>query len=679
MEFYHQQQVASHAEGQQATSILDPRVLGPLMRGVPADAGRGARALACRAAAAAARRACTRITAPGRGVAGMGAQAGAEALAHIAARFASLTLLRLRLSGCTLEVTWHLLSQLTTLRELDLSHSYLTESDMDALASALPALTRLERLALSSCHMPSSTHYEEGARVLGARLPELPRLRALELGDNYLGVEGVLALAPALAALQLNKLDLWHTHSGAGDERPPRPEEAPPGLPDGHDPGEALAAALMAAATALEWLDLGLNGIGSLGAATIAPALESLTRVSRLSLAENHLGANGAAAIAPAISQLTRLKDLNLGYTDLGASGAAALAPALMDLSGLTFLALSGCRIEARGAEALPLLCMGQLRELRLDGNQIAGDKAWAALAVALQFPSHLSSLDLSHNGLDKRAAFALKFALPKLASARASQPGRRDTGQQPASEARHGQREPRSAAGLRLASCGIDAAVIKALAPGLAHLPRFAALDLSENPLGPAGEAAFAPALPALTHLTELRLVGCGIGDGGAASIAPGLAAKTSLRVLLLGDNRVGMAALAPAIGRLRRLQSLNLSSNPLGPAGAAALATALPRLTECTKLGVDSCGIDARGVAALAPGLSALPSLKSLTLGWNEIGREGVATLAACYASGALPALSFLFLQDAGLVPEGQFVLDMESAIPELWELTRISDLVL
>lgn len=156
-----EQEEQGHTGNQQAAnSILDPAILQPFMRGMPPRATR-ALAPTCRAAAAAARRACAHIKVH---------DAPPGAIAHIALRFPGLTRLRLlcarNMQGVEAALR-HTLPAITTLRELDLSDNYLLrQHELLALSSTLPALARLESLVLENCRIDAK-----------ARSPSRPRFR----------------------------------------------------------------------------------------------------------------------------------------------------------------------------------------------------------------------------------------------------------------------------------------------------------------------------------------------------------------------------------------------------------------------------------------------------------------------------------------------------------------------
>jgi Ran GTPase-activating protein (RanGAP) involved in mRNA processing and transport len=108
------------------------------------------------------------------------------------------------------------------------------------------------------------------------------------------------------------------------------------------------------------------------------------------------------------------------------------------------------------------------------------------------------------------------------------------------------------------------------AVLSGLELPPHLVTLDLNANALDPAGLAALLPALTSLEQLADLRLDDNALGDEGARLLAASPVARR-LRRLDLGRNGIteeGLGALLDALGP-GRLTEFRLYNNDLGPAG--------------------------------------------------------------------------------------------------------------
>ena len=121
---------------------------------------------------------------------------------------------------------------------------------------------------------------------------------------------------------------------------------------------------------------------------------------------------------------------------------------------------------------------------------------------------------------------------------------------------------------------------------------------------------------------------------DMGALAAAVAIGAFASLETLRLGGNWIGdggMHAFASAVakGALGNLKELYLSQNRIGDAGLTSFAEA----------------IGASG---------ALAQLETLYFQQNEIGEGGMQAFASAVASGSLPSLKTLFVDDGPLGTE-------------------------
>ena len=138
------------------------------------------------------------------------------------------------------------------------------------------------------------------------------------------------------------------------------------------------------------------------------------------------------------------------------------------------------------------------------------------------------------------------------------------------------------------------------------------------------------AGALPAVTYL---QLGGMHVGDAGASALAAALGrgALPRLKTLSLYSTAIGdagLVALAPALRRLPKLEWLTLHHNPFGDEGIAALVAPPPP------------------AGAPPTPTGGLTKLRVLSLGDTQVTDAGCVILAAALDSGALPALTGLYL---------------------------------
>jgi uncharacterized protein (TIGR02996 family) len=215
-----------------------------------------------------------------------------------------------------------------------------------------------------------------------ALLPQIGRLRELNLSSNAIGSKGILPLVNSPHAALLQSLQLNDCALGA------------------------VASEVLAKATSLAHLrSLGMarNTLGDLGVARLAAA-PHLASLRELNLRENQLGidAGGILADAPHFRKLTRL---SLGVNHLGNEGVTSLANSPI-LASLQHLDLHGNQISTPAALALARSPhLGALRSLDLRQNRLS-DRSIDAI-IAGSFPN-LRGLDLEMNDLGEHAARAL-------------------------------------------------------------------------------------------------------------------------------------------------------------------------------------------------------------------------------------------------------------------------------
>lgn len=160
------------------------------------------------------------------------------------------------------------------LRELHLAWNGIHDEGAVALFQALPG-SNVRHLGLTSNRIGDT-----GAEVLAECLDlEDTPLRALELGDNLIGPEGLKAIVGKLATSQLRKLGLSRINMG--------------------DAGaEILASGLKGSRVSL--LNVCSNGIGAKGAAALAAILGD-SALTHMLLKSNHIGEEGGQAFLQAL------------------------------------------------------------------------------------------------------------------------------------------------------------------------------------------------------------------------------------------------------------------------------------------------------------------------------------------------------------------------------------------
>jgi uncharacterized protein (TIGR02996 family) len=346
-----------------------------------------------------------------------------------------------------------------------------------------------------------------------AQRPELARVRCLAFFDATLGTRG-LAMLCASPYLERQRV-LEPTMCRVG--------------PEG-----AGAVGRMPALANLRGLRLCDNPIGDAGARAV---FESPHTGAMETLGMRNCSLTGRSV--PALVQFAArnpLIDLSIGGNRIPAEATEVLF-ASPDLAGLRCLALD------HNPVALPALARaGHLQHLEELGVGWAGaeDDQLADL-LASTVLADVQVLRLAGNSFGPRASAALAaHGLPCVQS-------------------------------LFLLSCNLGASDLQQFQR--AAVPALRELDLSGNPLGPAGARALVSG-PFLAAVTAVHLSGCDLGDDGAEALA-GAGCLAGVRRLFLGGNQIGnRGALALARSpHLEGVRTLSLHSNRIRRAGQKAL----------------------------------------------------------------------------------------------------------
>lgn len=255
--------------------------------------------------------------------------------------------------------------------------------------SELRSLLNLKELDVSNAALRP-----DAVASLKLALKNAKDLHELDLSDNPLGLEGVLALDlslwPKLQVLELANVGL------AG-----RMEMAPL--------GEALGKL-----EDLEELSLADNAkLGDQGLSALAPALRGCTRLRRLDLGNTGLTSASLPVLQQLLAGLPRLEQLNISTNALGQEAPSGLAAVSDELRVLSLRYTGFGDAGARQLGETMRWRMPKLAVLHLDGNDISGE-GWKALAGPLRMLNvTMKELSLSNSGFKTAAKW--EEALPHL------------------------------------------------------------------------------------------------------------------------------------------------------------------------------------------------------------------------------------------------------------------------
>jgi Ran GTPase-activating protein (RanGAP) involved in mRNA processing and transport len=464
-------------------------------------------------------------------------------------------------------------------------------------------------------------------------------LRSLDLSRTLGTAQSMASLCSALALVQAANGQPLEVLRLAGNRLDP----------------EALAG-LLGVCHGLRVIDLGDCGLGSAGAAVVAPPFKALVYLETALLQRNNLGDQGVKHFVDALLEaMGTLTELDLSANSLGASHSGQLGSLITQLRRLLVLRVRDNELGGRGVSdlATAVATHKRLKDLDLDGNS-AGIEGGRALAKALQENSSVTSLRCSSNGLGLGGTAAFGPALSGNVSLTS----------------------------LSISDNQARADGTRLLVQGLLNNVTLTHLDLARNDVRDSGCEAFCESLSRNSTLRSVRLQDNDIGPAGARAIAALLSSLTcNLDVIDMARNRIDPRSamdignalrqrvrplqvdltgnLVPGLALERVLESAHPSStfalagNPLGMAGGVALGKFLNIMSCQTTLCLAGCSLGDKGIEHLSPGLSSNYIVTELDISNNLLSEKAALALGASIPSNV--ALRILNVSDNNLGPAG------------------------
>ena len=299
----------------------------------------------------------------------------------------------MRFYDCKLEVNYlaKMLSENSTVRELTLVHSSITNEGLDTLAKHLCKNSTLKTLNLASNDVGFKSESPSNFTGMAEMLAINDKLEELDLSHNLLGSAGVTWIAKALESNKgVKRLYLYRTDCG--------------------DEGAAALAKMLSANSNIRELYLKNNGITNEGLDILAKGLCKNSTLEALNLSRNDLvfkneSTSKFTGMAAMLATNDKLKVLSLDYNPLGSTGVTWIAEALESNKGVKHLYLhsTDCGDEGAAALAKMLGVNKTLEDLYLyneynEGSEYQnniGDEGATALADVLK--EHNSSLKVLH------------------------------------------------------------------------------------------------------------------------------------------------------------------------------------------------------------------------------------------------------------------------------------------
>ena len=383
------------------------------------------------------------------------------------------------------------LTEVPTLKILNIRGSTFTLQGMQAFASMLQHNQSLTEIDVSSCTIDSDFYTSNCISYLTRALHTNTTLRVLNISDVSMGEEETLAMAVMLKFNRaLKKLNICENSVG---ER-----------------GALAIAEMLKYNTTLKVLDMRFNSICERGALAMAESLEQNTTLSVLNMSGNSVGW-GAIAL---LKYNTTLTELYISHNQISEEGCQEMAEVLKHNATLTVLDISMNSLGFEGALAMAEMLKHNktLEVLDMSGNSV-GEWGAVVLAEMLKYNTNLTELHMSQNIICVEGVRAMAEMLTHNTTLMELDISKN--------------------------LVGIEGALI--MAEMLKHNTTLRELNMSVNSVGDMGAIAMAEVLYYNTSLTVLNMSENSIEVNRALAMGEMLNHNTSLEKLHMHDTTIG------------------------------------------------------------------------------------------------------------------------------------------
>ncbi|XP_055861450.1 leucine-rich repeat-containing protein 74B-like isoform X1 [Biomphalaria glabrata] len=238
----------------------------------------------------------------------------------------------------------------------------------------------------------------EGMRPIAISLVSNATITTLDLTDNWLGVDGGLALCEMLKEncfitdLNLSDNNLNKCAAQLCEIIQKNDTLRKVNLSgNGFDDVSAIHLTnLILTTTKLESLNLSHNRLGEKAGLMLGPAISENLCLKELDLSWNHLRRKGAIAVAAGVKSNVFMKKVNLSWNGFGQEASSALMDALKANNVLEEIDLTNNRLTTEGAVLIGkgLTINETLKVLKVGKNPMQSAGCWAIAAAILKNPN---------------------------------------------------------------------------------------------------------------------------------------------------------------------------------------------------------------------------------------------------------------------------------------------------
>ena len=358
----------------------------------------------------------------------------------------------------------------------------------------------------------------------------------------------------------------------------------------------------------LQKLTISCNEISDDGAIAFSEYLKTNTTLIELDMSLNNITSKGASVIAEAIQVNTALQKLKISYNKISDDGAIAFNECLKTNTTLIELNMSQNNITCKGASVIAeaIQVNTALQKLNISYNKISDDGA-IAFSECLKTNTTLIELNMSRNNITCKGASVIaeaiqvNTALQKL--------------------------------NISYNKISDDGAI--AFSECLKTNTTLIELDVSENNITHKGASVIAEAIQVNTALQKLNISYNKISDDGAIAFSECLKTNTTLIELDVSGNNItrkGASVIAEAIQVNTALQKLNISYNKIFDDGAIAFSECLKTNTTLIELDMSWNNITCKGASVIAEAIQVNTALQKLNLSCNKISDDGAIAFSEC-----------------------------------------------
>ena len=525
-------------------------------------------------------------------------------------------------------------SEITKLKKFNISHNSITDHAAEFIASFLSSNSKLEELNLSynslqtegairitEVIMSSVTNLiklnlshngitEHAAEFIATFLSKNCKLQELDLSCNNLQAVGIIKFIKSSCITSLIKFNI--SHNGISNHA-----------------AESIANFLYHNYK-LEELDISHNDLQAAGAIKIAQ-LSNITNLTRFTISHNVITDHAAEDIAGFLSQNSKLEEIDLSYNNLKTDGAIKIVKLIIqNITNLLKFNIGHNGINDHAANYIAnfLFQNSKLEELNLCHNNL--ETGGTIKIVELTNITNLIKLSINHNSITDHAAESIACFLslnPKLEELDLSYNNLQAPGAMKIAQSSN----VKNLIKFNISHNAITDHAAESIADFLSRNSKLKELDLSYNNLQAVGANKIVR-LSNITYLLKFNISHNAITDYTAKSVGNFLIQNSKLEELDLSHNNLQAAGISKIIElpNITNLKKFNISHNEITDQIAEDIANFLSQNCKLVELDVSYNNLQTEGAIKIAR-LSEITNLIKFNISHNEVNEQAAKWVAS------------------------------------------------